>query len=58
MDGLYAKLTVAALVFFVVLEAVYFVRSGLPSYRDPSLDFTSNVIGRDLRHANATPCCN
>jgi len=48
MDGLYAKLTVAALVFFVVLEAVYFVRSGLPSYRDPSLDFTGNVIGRDF----------
>ncbi len=48
MDSLYAKLTVAALVFFVVLEAVYFFRSGLPSYRDPSLDFTGNAIGRDF----------
>ena len=48
MDGLYAKLTWAALIFFVVVEAVYLVRSGLPSYRDPSLDFTGNAIGRDF----------
>lgn len=38
----------AALVFFVLLEVVYFFRSGLPSYRDPSLDFTGDVIGRDF----------
>jgi alpha-1,2-mannosyltransferase len=47
-DDLYFKLTVAALVFFVVLEAAYFVLSGVPSFFDPSLDFTGNAIGRDF----------
>jgi hypothetical protein len=48
IDSRYAKLTVAAAVFFVVLEAVYFVLSGLPSYAEPSLDFTGNAVGRDF----------
>ncbi len=48
IDGLYSKLTVAAVVFFVVLEAAYFFLSGLPSFAMPSLDFTGNAIGRDF----------
>lgn len=48
VDRLYANLTVAAVVFFLVLEAAYFVLSGAPSYAEPSLDFTGNAIGRDF----------
>jgi hypothetical protein len=47
-DGLYAKCTVAAVVIFIVLEAVYFTLSGLPSLAEPSLDFTGNAVGRDF----------
>lgn len=47
-DGFYAKLTVAAVVFFVVLETAYFALSGLPSLSAPSLDFTGNATGRNF----------
>lgn len=47
-DALYAKWTVAAVVFFVVLEAAYFTLSGVPSFSEPSLDFTGNAVGRDF----------
>lgn len=47
-NDLYSKLTVAAVVFFVVLEGTYFILSGVPSFFNPSLDFTGNAIGRDF----------
>ncbi len=47
-DGLYSKLTLAAFVFFVVLETAYFVLSGIPRFAEPSLDFTGYAVGRDF----------
>jgi hypothetical protein len=38
----------AAGVFFIVLEGAYFTLSGLPSFAEPSLDFTGNAVGRDF----------
>lgn len=48
VDSFYDKWTLAAVVFFIALEAAYFVMSGLPSFFQPSLDFTGNAIGRDF----------
>ncbi|HZS62919.1 MAG TPA: glycosyltransferase family 87 protein [Xanthobacteraceae bacterium] len=48
LDGLYSKLTIAALVFFAALETAYFVLSGVPSFFNPSLDFLGNAVGRDF----------
>ncbi|HML06625.1 MAG TPA: glycosyltransferase family 87 protein [Xanthobacteraceae bacterium] len=48
MDDLYAKLTVAAAVFFVMLEISYLVLAGLPPIDKPWVDGTHFVIGRDF----------
>ena len=48
IDELYGKLTVAAAVFFVSLEAAYFALAGLPSIGKPWIDGTHFLIGRDF----------
>jgi len=47
-DDLYAKLTVAAAVFFVSLEIAYLAFAGLPPIATPWVDHTHFVIGRDF----------
>ena len=47
VEDLYAKWTVAAAVFFVSLEAAYFVLAGLPPLAMPWIDGTGFVVGRD-----------
>jgi alpha-1,2-mannosyltransferase len=47
-DELYAKLTVAAAVFFVMLEVSYLVMAGLPPLAKPWVDGTNFVYGRDF----------
>ena len=48
VDYLYAKLTVAAAVFFVVLELSYLAMAGLPPLGKPWVDGTNFVLGRDF----------
>ncbi len=48
IDDLYAKLTVAAAVFFVMLEISYLVFAGLPPIEMPVVDNTHYAIGRDF----------
>jgi len=48
VDDLYSKLTVAAAVFFIVLEISYLVIAGLPALDRPTVDGTHFVIGRDF----------
>jgi len=48
LDDLYAKLTVAAAVFFVSLEIAYLVLAGLPPIGKPWVDGTHFVLGRDF----------
>jgi len=48
VEEFYAKLTVAAAVFFVMLEISYLVVAGLPPLDKPWLDSTSFVLGRDF----------
>jgi hypothetical protein len=48
IDELYGKLTVAAAVFFVSLEAAYFALAGLPSIGKPWINGTRFLIGRDF----------
>lgn len=45
---LYAKLTVAAAVFFVSLEIAYLAFAGLPPLAKPWIDATHFVLGRDF----------
>jgi hypothetical protein len=45
---LYAKLTVAAAIFFVTLEAAYLTVAGLPPSLSPWVDATNFVLGRDF----------
>jgi len=45
---LYAKLTVAAVVFFVALEVAYFAVVGLPPIYEPAVDGSGYVLGRDF----------
>jgi alpha-1,2-mannosyltransferase len=45
---LYSRLTVAAAVFFVVLEGCYFVTSFLHSGLNPPVDVSGYAIGRDF----------
>jgi len=47
-DDIYAKLTIAAAVFFVVLEIAYLVMAGLPPIGKPWVDGTNYVIGNDF----------
>ncbi len=47
-DDLYAKLTIAAAVFFVSLEIAYLAFAGLPPIAKPWIDNTHFVIGRDF----------
>jgi len=47
-DELYAKLTVAAAVFFVMLEISYLVIAGLPPIDKPWVDGANFVFGRDF----------
>jgi hypothetical protein len=47
-DELYAKFTVAAASFFLVLELGYFAVSKTPSFALPSLDAFGYAIGRDF----------
>ena len=47
-DDVYAKLTVAAAVFFVMLEISYLLMAGLPPIGKPWVDGTHFVIGRDF----------
>jgi alpha-1,2-mannosyltransferase len=47
-DELYAKLTVAAAVFFVALEVSYLAIAGLPPIDKPWIDGTNYVLGRDF----------
>jgi hypothetical protein len=47
-DETYAKFTVAAAVFFLVLEVGYFAVSKTPSWAMPSLDAFGYAIGRDF----------
>jgi hypothetical protein len=48
IGDLYAKLTVAAAVFFVMLEVSYLVIAGLPPLARPWVDGTNFVLGRDF----------
>jgi alpha-1,2-mannosyltransferase len=48
VDDLYAKLTVAAAVFFTTLELAYLVVGGLPPLAKPWIDGTQFVFGRDF----------
>ncbi len=48
VNDLYAKLTVAAAVFFVMLEISYLVIAGLPPLGKPWIDGTHFVLGRDF----------
>jgi alpha-1,2-mannosyltransferase len=48
IDDLYAKLTVAAAVFFISLEIAYLVMAGLPPVNKPWIDGTQFVLGRDF----------
>jgi alpha-1,2-mannosyltransferase len=48
IEELYAKLTVAAAVFFIVLEIAYLVTAGLPPIAKPWVDGTDFVFGRDF----------
>ena len=53
VDDLYAKLTVAAAVFFISLEIAYLVMAGLPPigkswFDKPWIDGTHFVLGRDF----------
>jgi alpha-1,2-mannosyltransferase len=48
VDELYAKLTVAAAVFFVALEVSYLLMAGLPPIDRPWVDGTHFVLGRDF----------
>lgn len=48
IDDLYAKLTVAAAVFFFVLELSYLIFAGLPPIAKPWVDGTNFVLGRDF----------
>jgi hypothetical protein len=53
IDELYAKLTVAAAVFFISLEIAYLVMAGLPPigkswFDKPWVDGTHFVLGRDF----------
>jgi hypothetical protein len=48
IDEVYAKLTVAAAVFFIVLELSYLVFAGLPPLAKPWVDGTDFVVGRDF----------
>jgi len=48
IDELYAKLTVAAAVFFVALEISYLAFAGLPPLGRPWVDGTHFVLGRDF----------
>lgn len=48
IGDLYAKLTVAAAVFFIVLELSYLVFAGLPPLAKPWVDGTDFVFGRDF----------
>jgi alpha-1,2-mannosyltransferase len=45
---LYAKLTIAAAVFFIMLEISYLVIAGLPPIDKPWVDGTNFVLGRDF----------
>jgi len=48
VEELYAKLTVSAAVFFVMLELSYLVFAGLPPIAKPWVDGTHYVIGNDF----------
>jgi hypothetical protein len=48
IDDLYAKLTVAAAVFFIALEIAYLLMAGLPPIGKPWIDGTHFVLGRDF----------
>jgi hypothetical protein len=48
IQDLYAKLTVAAAVFFLSLEIAYLVLGGLPPIAKPWVDATHFVLGRDF----------
>jgi alpha-1,2-mannosyltransferase len=48
VEELYAKLTVSAAVFFVMLEISYLVMAGLPPIDKPWVDGTNFVLGRDF----------
>jgi alpha-1,2-mannosyltransferase len=48
VNDLYAKLTVAAAVFFVMLELSYLAMAGLPPLARPWVDGTNFVLGRDF----------
>ena len=48
VDELYYKWTVAAAVFFVVLEIAYLTFAGLPPIAKPWVDATNFVYGRDF----------
>ncbi|MGH6673756.1 MAG: glycosyltransferase family 87 protein [Xanthobacteraceae bacterium] len=47
-EEVYAKLTVAAAVFMVMLEISYLVIAGLPPISKPWIDGTNFVLGRDF----------
>jgi alpha-1,2-mannosyltransferase len=47
-DDVYAKLTVAAAAFFIVLEISYLVFAGFPPVMRPWVDSTHFVLGRDF----------
>jgi hypothetical protein len=48
LDDLYAKWTVGAAVFFVMLEVSYLVIAGVPPIDKPWVDGTHFVLGRDF----------
>ena len=48
IDETYAKLTVAAAVFFIALEISYMAFAGLPPLAKPWVDSTHFVLGRDF----------
>ncbi len=48
VEDLYAKLTVSAAVFFVMLEISYLVIAGLPPIAKPWVDGANFVLGRDF----------
>jgi alpha-1,2-mannosyltransferase len=50
-DDVYTKLTIAAAVFFVMLEVSYLVIAGLPPIGKPWIDGTNFVLGRDFLNA-------
>lgn len=47
-DDIYGKLTIAAAVFFVMLEISYLLMAGLPPIGKPWVDGTNYVIGNDF----------